>query len=169
MPEAEAQSSAPNCRIRATSVNAASISFHRNLPRPRRAPDPLLLSVTGGNFPFLPARKKPADVRSLALGARPRPDRCGPGLHPRRHRAWPLRRSRFFLPLRQKTPESIFPIPAPPALPVHRFLSAAWPSWRGCHGRPGCSLTRWHRSRPGSPSPPGVPGSLGPEPFSPDV
>lgn len=64
--KAETQPNAPNCRIRATLVNVASINFHRNLPRPRRAPDPLLLSVTGGNFPFLPARKKPADVRTSA-------------------------------------------------------------------------------------------------------
>lgn len=49
-----------------------SINFHYNLWRPRLAPNPLVLSVTGGNFPFLTARKKPADVGS--------PDHCWPRL-----------------------------------------------------------------------------------------
>lgn len=50
-----------------------SINFHYNLWRPRLAPNPLVLSVTGGNFSFLTARKKPADVGS--------PDHCGPRLY----------------------------------------------------------------------------------------
>ena len=169
----ETQPNAPNCRIRATLVNVASINFHCNLRRPRRAPDPLLLSVTGGNFPFLPARKKPADVRTSAPGARLRLDRCGPGLHQCHSQARPLRHSRFFLPLRQKRPESVFPTPAPPALPV-QFPSAAWP-FRGLAllvglpRPPGCSLTRWHCSWAGRPCSALVPGGLGPQPFSPDA
>lgn len=50
-----------------------SINFHYNLWRPRLAPNPLVLSVTEGNFSFLTARKKPADLGS--------PDHCEPRLY----------------------------------------------------------------------------------------
>lgn len=87
-----------------------SINFHYNLWRPRLAPNPLVLSVTGGNFPFLTARKKPADVGS--------PDHCQPRFyqfHTWNSAIWVF--FSFFFPLHDRKKSQMFFQPQHPCYP----------------------------------------------------
>lgn len=120
-----------------------SINFHYNLWRPRLAPNPLVLSVTGGNFPFLTARKKPADVGS--------PDHCQPRFyqfHTRNSAIWVFFSFFLFPPSWQKKVSNVFPTSAPLLPSQFWFLIArAWP-FKGLQSPQGtgtASLAWWGR------------------------
>lgn len=100
-----------------------SINFHYNLWRPRLAPNPLVLSVTGRNFSFLTARKKPADVGS--------PDHCGPRLYQFHNGTLLFEFSFlsffFFPPHGRSKSQMFFQHQHPCCPPSSGFLLPAWP------------------------------------------